>query len=351
MIKLFRLAIVLPFFQLLACSSPETIAERNLSPDAAFDSLLTQIERAGDFINSDKVPAMITAAELYTQLDSNILVIDTRTPSEFAQAHIPFSVNVAFNQLLNYFETGIDPNSFNKIAIVCNAGQTASYATSILRILGYENVFALKWGFSAWHRESAEKRWLARTSNRYSELLERSPNAMLPSGQFPDIETNEKVGYAILRQQAQELFKPDFNSVTISVDTLFESGHNFYIINYWPDELYSKGHIPGAIRYQPKKSLKRTEQLKTLPTDRPIVVYCYTGQHSSFVTAYLRLLGYDARTLTYGANGFMNGVMKAENMGNVFSEKEILDLPVSSGSAQAMPKELGKVDVKPRGGC
>ena len=43
----------------------------------------------------------------------------------------------------------------------------------------------------------------------------------------------------------------------------------------------------------------------SIPRDRSIVVYCGTGHNSGFATAYLRLFGYDARTLRYGNNSFM----------------------------------------------
>ncbi len=322
-----------------------------LAPQVAFDSLITYMEKSGDFINSEYVPAMISAPELYAQLNENVLVIDTRNSTEFAAAHIPNSVNVPFTQILNYFEGSIDPASFKTIALVCNAGQTASYATSILRFLGYNNVFALKWGFSSWNKDTADKRWIPRRSSKFAETLETKHNLKNPAGEFPSIETSEKYGYAILRERAHKLFAEDFNSVTISADTLFEAGQNFYIANYWPEQLYSIGHIPGAIQYQPKKSLKRAEQLNTLPTDKPIVIYCFTGQHSSFVVAYLRLLGYDARTLTFGANGFMHSVMLKNGISNAFTEKEIYDFPVSSGSAASKPLEKVDVVAVPRGGC
>ena len=44
--------------------------------------------------------------------------------------------------------------------------------------------------------------------------------------------------------------------------------------------------------------------LNLLPTDKTIVVYCYTGQTSNQVMTYLRMLGYDAASLSYGVNGF-----------------------------------------------
>lgn len=335
-----------------ACGGSETPTNKTeFAPNAAFDPLISYLENHGNFINSSDVPAMITAAKLYNLLDSNIYIIDTRSPNEFSNAHIAHSVNVPFGQLLNHFETKIDPNSFSRIVLVCNAGQTASYATSLLRLLGYNNVYALKWGFSSWHRETAEKKWLARKSNKYSELLERTTNIPNKSGDFPEITTQERYGYAILRERVQKVFSQGFKPITITADTLFEPKHNFYIINYWPENFYNKGHIPGAIRYQPKSSLHSSKQLSTLPTNQPIVVYCFTGQHSSHVVAFLQVLGYDAYTLTFGANSFMNGFMLEEGIPSAFTVDEVLDLPVTSGGTPQETKEIEVTEVSPRGGC
>jgi rhodanese-related sulfurtransferase len=51
--------------------------------------------------------------------------------------------------------------------------------------------------------------------------------------------------------------------------------------------------------------------LTTLPTDKTIVVYCYTGQTSAYVTSYLKTLGYDAKSLVFGANSMIHDVMAA----------------------------------------
>jgi hypothetical protein len=88
-----------------------------------------------------------------------------------------------------------------------------------------------------------------------------------------------------------------------------------------------------------------------LPIDRPIAIYCYTGQNSAFVVAYLRLIGYDAKGLLYGTNSFMNGIMVEEKIHNAFTEKMILELPLSSGGAmQNVIKDETKITA-PRGGC
>ena len=42
------------------------------------------------------------------------------------------------------------------------------------------------------------------------------------------------------------------------------------------------------------------EQFSTIPTDKPVVVYCYTGQTSSQTVATLRMLGFEAYSLAGG---------------------------------------------------
>jgi rhodanese-related sulfurtransferase len=55
--------------------------------------------------------------------------------------------------------------------------------------------------------------------------------------------------------------------------------------------------------------LKLSTNLKTLPTDKSIVVYCYTGQTSASTAFILRTLGYDAKSLSYGANAMFYDTM------------------------------------------
>ncbi len=49
--------------------------------------------------------------------------------------------------------------------------------------------------------------------------------------------------------------------------------------------------------------------LNTLPTNKKIAVYCYTGQTSAHVAAYLRVLGYDAKSILFGVNGMAHDTM------------------------------------------
>ncbi|MBK7630402.1 MAG: rhodanese-like domain-containing protein [Ignavibacteriales bacterium] len=105
---------------------------------------------------------------------------------------------------------------------------------------------------------------------------------------------------------------------------LYANRSNYYIVNYWSEADYTIGHIEGAIQYTPKVAFKLANDLKTLPTDKIIVVYCYTGQTSSFMATYLRALGYDAKSLSYGANNLFYDTMP----GTKWVDTECKNFPV-----------------------
>jgi len=320
-----------------------------------FENLITYIENSGDLINSKIVPTMIDAEEVYANLN-HYPVIDIRRPADYNNGHISGAKNLQMEELIPYFENQIDAPSFSKIVLVCYAGQSSSFATSILRMLGYDNVFAIRWGMSAWDASFAGDRWLSNSTNNFADQLELQPNPKGPANGYPEVMTTKTDGYAILRERAIQLLNNGFEKYSINVNELFETKDNYYIINYWPEDLYSLGHFPGAIQYDPKKSLGRATFLSTLPPDKTIVPYCFTGQHSAFVIAYLNLIGYNAKSLNYGANSFMNGVMMERDpiVYHAFSKTRIHGYPFvvdkSDPAAQkAMP--VGEIKTAPAGGC
>ena len=95
----------------------------------------------------------------------------------------------------------------------------------------------------------------------------------------------------------------------ITADKLYENlndgneDNNPYIISLRSAEDYAKGHIPGAVNISTKE-LFTLDTLKHLPTDKLIVVYCYTGQVGSQVAAILNMLGYNAKSLLHGMSAW-----------------------------------------------
>jgi rhodanese-related sulfurtransferase len=122
-----------------------------------------------------------------------------------------------------------------------------------------------------------------------------------------------------------------FEKAKINVDTVMKNPDNYFIINYWDFEQYNRGHLLGAVQFDPKKSFSKEEKLKYLPTDKPIVVYCLSGQTSASVVAYLRVLGYDARTLSLGANAFMHDFVQSYSDKAFNPSRDVADYPLVAG--------------------
>lgn len=266
-----------------------------------------------DFVNSD-LPTIMSAEELNTlNVTNQVYIIDLRSAADFATGHIKNAHNVALADIVTHMGT-VNEANYTKIAIVCYTGQTAGYAASLLRLLGHSKVFSLKWGMCSWHADFAS-RWNNAISNTYATQFVATNTDKGANGAMPVLTTGKTTGQEILEARVSALLSEGFTPATVTAATVFGNPSGYYIVNYWPAAQYADpGHIPGAIQYTPKETLKLSADLKTLPTDKPIVVYCYTGQTSAFITAYLRLLGYDAKSLMFGANSMIYDIMVTKSM-------------------------------------
>jgi rhodanese-related sulfurtransferase len=267
--------------------------------------LLKDLMENGDYVNSQVFPSLIKASVVKENLDKNILVIDLRSSKHFSEGHIKGSVNKRFEDLTGYFETGIKPFEYDKIIIVCEDGQISSYTTSLLRLMGYGNVFAMRWGMSAWNNSFAQEGWLKGVSGKYEDRLENKVNERASSDKMAELNTGLATGAEIGAARFRKLFEEGTGNILITADEVFNDPQKFYIINLDRKDKYEDGHIPGAVRYKPEATLGYTEEMSSIPSDKTVVVYCGTGHNSGFATAYLRLFGYDARTLKFGNNSFM----------------------------------------------
>ena len=276
--------------------------------------LLKDLTDNGDYVNSQVFPSLIKASIVHENLDKNILVIDLRQPAQYSSGHIKGAVNKRFEDLPGYFETGIKPFEYDKIIMVCADGQVSSYTTCLLRLMGYGNVYAMRWGMSAWNNSCAKAEWLKGVSGKYEANLETTVNEKPVASVMPELGTGKSTGEEIGSARFSKLFATGTADILISADEVFANPQKYYIINLERKDKYEDGHIPGARRYKPEATLGFTEEMASIPTDKPVVVYCGTGHNSGFATAFLRLFGYDARTLRYGNNSFMYTKMAKEKV-------------------------------------
>lgn len=307
----------------------KTIAEDTVATESEYDILMRFIPNAGDYINSKAVPSMVSAEDVNENLNQ-YFVIDLRSESKYAEGHISGAVNVIPSELLDYLDENVAASTYDKIILACTSGQTASYVTGVLRLIGYSNAYAMKYGMGSWNKTF--DKWSSNVSNKYANQLETKDNPKAKKSASPLLETGHTCGAEILESRARTLLNTPFKKLMIKADRAF-TDDSFYIMNYWPASKYEKGHIPGSVQYTPKKDLKAEKFLNTIPSDKKVLVYCFTGQHSAFTVAYLRMLGYNAYTLGFGANSFMHSTLVSKEGWHGFeASKKLHEFPLITGA-------------------
>jgi rhodanese-related sulfurtransferase len=272
--------------------------------DAYFTAYTTV---AGSGVNTD----MQVVFDNLTDGDdtNNPQIIDWRSAADYDAKHIKGAINIALGDLVDKVEDGtIDMEK--KIVNVCYTGQTASVATATLNMLGFDSQ-NLKFGMCGVTNDVAivgkTDRWDAAVAEDEYTLNKTDAGAPGTEYTFPTISTGAANSSDVIKNQ----FSNTASGWGVSFDDVKANPGNFFIVNYWSAAEYmDPGHIETAYQFSPKSSLQKANMLKNLPTDKTIAVYCYTGQTSAQVTAYLRMLGYDAKSILYGVNGFAFSQMK-----------------------------------------
>lgn len=270
--------------------------------------LMEYLEGADSPFDIASIKGITTAQSLDGAMTAgvdSIYVMDIRSADAYNAGHIPGAVNVAPGDVVSHLD-GLNVGDIDQIVITCVTGQTAGWATALARMAGYD-AKSLKWGMSSWNSEFATT-LDGKTDNSAATLFETAENAKPEAGSFPVLETTFETAEEILDAQINAVLAEGFGAAAIDASTVLGSEDDYFVINYWNPTHYALGHIKGAIMFDPTaeggSDLGYDKFLNTLPTDgTPIVVYCYTGQTSAFVTAYLKVLGYNAKSLKFGVNG------------------------------------------------
>lgn len=89
-----------------------------------------------------KVKAKITPAEYQTRFGANAdhVLIDVRTPQEFASGHIPGAVNISVDQLAQRLS---EIPQDKPIVLYCRSGNRSNQAAQILERAGYTQIYDL----------------------------------------------------------------------------------------------------------------------------------------------------------------------------------------------------------------
>lgn len=229
-------------------------------------------------------------------------ILDIRAADAFAAGHIDGAVNSSLGNILTDAA-----NTSKPILVACYTGQTASHAVVALRLSGYTDAKVLKWGMSGWH-STLSGPWLGNSGDVNGVSATGSPNwvtSPVEANQtftLPSYTATASTGPGILEERVQAMISGGFKGVGSAA--VIANPTDYFINNYWAQaDVDHYGHIAGAYRIQPL-SIENGE-IANLNTEETIVTYCWTGQTSSMITAYLNVLGYDALSLKFGANSMI----------------------------------------------
>ncbi len=81
--------------------------------------------------------------QLETAPSSGDLILDVRTPGEFAGGHVPGAKNIPVDSILGHVDR---LKQFKNVYIYCRSGGRAVMAVQLLQSLGFRNLFCVDCG-------------------------------------------------------------------------------------------------------------------------------------------------------------------------------------------------------------
>lgn len=303
-IKLFAILLV-PMLLLSSCkedavepvlSEFETLTDYLVQNDLDLPAVLNGWVKAGSGVNVD--PNDYSVPDYF--------VIDLRQQVDFDNGHIKNAVRADLANILDV----ADQANGKPILVVCYTGQTAARAVGALRLMKKE-AYSLKWGMSGWNEDLAGK-WKTNAGDFDSPNWVTTGDPV-NNQEFvaPTFNTGETRAADILEARVRTALT---KSWTISKVDVLDNPASYFINNKWPIGSWDAfGHIQGAYRIDEQLNL---DGLKYLDPGATIVTYCYTGQTSAITTLWLDVLGYNGRSLMFGANGIAHSKLVGSDVGS-----------------------------------
>ncbi|HEY8538212.1 MAG TPA: rhodanese-like domain-containing protein [Steroidobacteraceae bacterium] len=94
-----------------------------------------------------------TLAERIEKKDAELIVIDVRTPQEFASGHVPGALNIPHDQLPNRIAELVGAKD-KDIVVYCRSGRRAALAQQALAEQGFKRVLHLEGDIVKWQDEN-----------------------------------------------------------------------------------------------------------------------------------------------------------------------------------------------------
>jgi len=325
----------------------------------------------GNFINSRMFPPIIKNTEVYAN-QNDYLIIDLRKPADYEQGHINGAYNVPMKDVIDFLKNKRKASSVKKVVFVCYTGQKASYTTGITRYAGFDNTYVMLFGMAGWNNEFSAplKKQFGDISDKslleiakgdhksddkeHHAEVEHESEKTIDWAKFPAVGTGSFS--TLTEKRAKELLSLKRPDILVSkgelVENLKKNINYYYIIAYMGKKKFDFAHLKGAHQYTTRKDLSPDHRLSEVAKDKPALIYCKTGHTAANATAYLRMLGYDAKSLILGSTSIMQSLWAKKEWQVSDVSALISDLPVVRGKKRTNSNPfLAKAKKKKSGGA
>jgi rhodanese-related sulfurtransferase len=233
----------------------------------------------------------------------DMTIIDIRSADDYAAGHVKGALNMPWGTELAANINNIPADK--PVMIYCVTGQTAGQTVMLFNLAGFEAKsvnLGYKLGIS---QVEGVDEIIETAANEFDTTIETAIE--------PDIQTAIDDYYAGLADVKDTQFA-NYKITEDDAKALLDAGdESIQFLDIRNADDYAAGHIEGAVNIPFAKGMEA--DFSTLPTDKTIIVYCYTGQTAGQTVAGLRLLGYDAVSLNSGAGTDATGTAGWTNKG------------------------------------
>ncbi len=303
--KSLLILLMIALMALWGCSDDDDPPTAPPAEDTTFETIATAL--SGYLNDPDDCPGVIAASAIEDNL-ANYTIIDIRAQDDYNLGHITGAYNSSFATIVNDLQTTIPDDK--PYIVVCYSGQSAGHVKIAMELLGYDDVKSLLFGMCGW-TASLTASWDNNVADNLGTAETENQNGDLVDYAYPDMDADTTVESVVNAMLGAGFKAKSYTSIQDNLD-------DYFIVNYFGEADYLgngeagvPGHIPGAFQFTPYASMGLDQMLDNLPTDMPIIVYCWTGQHSSQVTAYLNMLGYEAYSMAFGSNNLFHSNLTA----------------------------------------
>lgn len=273
----------------------ETPAETKTDISALVTKYFAEMPENVYKIDNKEFVAKVVANEAMT-------IIDIRSAEDYGKGHIKGAVNMPWGPAI---AAGLKSIPTDKpVYIYCYTGQTAGQAVTTLNIAGIP-------------ARSVHLGWNLGISKVEGYEAVVSTEAATLTGDVTKIDATVQkamddyyTGLAAVSATKYKNYKISEADLKAMVDA---KDAGMYILSVRSAADYAAGHIEGALNIPFAKGMAAS--FGTLPKDKTIIVYCYTGQTAGQVVAGLRLMGFDAVSLNGGMGNAANAPQGWANAG------------------------------------